>query len=90
MVLPGASDPPRAPYTRTAMDLTGAGKLLLVLAAIVALFGLVLILMGRGVIPRIPGNLSIGRGSVRVFIPVGVCVVVSIVATVLLNLLLRR
>jgi hypothetical protein len=52
--------------------------------------GVVLILMGRGVLPRIPGTVAFGRGSVRVFVPIGLSLLLSVVLTVALNLFLRR
>jgi len=72
------------------VDLSGLGRLLLVFAAVLALLGGVLLLMGRGVLPRIPGNLSLGSGSVRVFVPLGACILVSILLTVLMNLFFRK
>jgi len=72
------------------MDLTGLGKALLATAAVLAILGGTLVLMGRGLIPRIPGTLSFGSSSVRVFVPIGVCVVASIVLTVILNVFARR
>ena len=72
------------------MDLSGLGRILLVLAVVLALLGGVLLLMGKGVLPRIPGNLSFGSGNVRVFVPIGACVLVSILLTVVLNLFFRK
>lgn len=72
------------------MDLSGVGKALLVLAAVLAVVGLALLLAGRGVIPKLPGDFSLRRGNVRVHVPLGTSIVLSIVVTVLLNLLLRR
>ena len=72
------------------MDLTGLGKALLVTAVVLAVLGGVLVLMGRGVLPRIPGTLSFGSANVRVFVPIGVCVVASVALTVVLNLFARR
>ena len=72
------------------MDLTGLGKALLATAAVLAVLGGALVLMGKGVLPRIPGTLSFGGSNVRVFLPIGVCVVASVVLTVVLNLFARR
>ena len=72
------------------MDLSGLGKLLLALAAVIALLGLVLLLVGRGVLPRLPGDFTFGRGNLRVFVPIGTSILISVVLTVLLNLFLRR
>jgi hypothetical protein len=72
------------------VDLSGLGRLLVLFAVVLALVGGVLILIGKGVLPRIPGNLSFGSGSLRVFIPLGACILVSVLLTVLLNLFFRR
>ena len=73
-----------------AMDLAGLGKALLGLAVVLAVVGGVFVLMGKGVLPRVPGDFSFGKGNVRVFVPVGASILVSIVLTILLNLLFRR
>jgi len=72
------------------VDLSGFGRLLLVLAGILAVVGVVLLLIGRGVLPRLPGDLEFGKGNVRVFLPLGTSILLSIVLTILLNLFLRR
>ena len=72
------------------MDLSGVGKLLLVVAAVLAVFGLVFFLAGRGVIPRLPGDFSFGGTNWRVYLPLGTSIALSIVLTVVLNLFFRR
>ena len=72
------------------MDLSGLGRALLILAAVIAVVGLILILAGRGVIPRLPGDISIERRGFRFYFPLGTSILVSLVLTVLLNLFLRR
>ena len=72
------------------MDLSGLGRMLLVFAVVLALLGGVLLLIAKGILPRIPGNLSFGSGSVRVFVPLGACILVSILLTVVLNLFFRK
>jgi DUF2905 family protein len=72
------------------VDLYGIGKLLLIAGVVLAMFGGVFLLFGKGVLPRLPGDFSFGKGSVRVFIPLGTSIVLSIVLTVLLNLFLKK
>jgi hypothetical protein len=72
------------------VDLPGLGRILIVFAAILAVLGGVLLLLGKRVLPRIPGNLSFGSGSVRLFVPLGACILVSVLLTVLLNLFFRK
>ena len=72
------------------MDLSGIGRLLLVLAVVIAVVGVILILVGRGLIPRLPGDISFERGNFRFYFPLGTSIVTSVVLTLLLNLFLRR
>lgn len=72
------------------MDLSSLGRALLILAALIAVIGVVLLLAGRGIIPRMPGDIVIERENFRLHIPLGTSILVSVVLTVLLNLFLRR
>jgi Zn-dependent protease with chaperone function len=62
------------------------GRILLVGGLLVAAVGAVFLLGGG----RLPGDLSFGRGNARVYIPLATCLIVSIVATIVLNLFSRR
>jgi len=66
------------------------GKLLLVTGVVLVVLGLVFVLAGKGVIPRLPGDLSFGKGITRVYIPLGTSIVLSVVLTIVLNLIFRR
>ena len=72
------------------MDLSAIGRVLLVVAVFVAAIGVLLILAGRGILPKLPGDIAIERRGVRIFIPIGTSILVSLVLTLLLNLFLRR
>ena len=72
------------------MDLSSLGRLLLILAVVIAVVGVILVLIGRGLIPRLPGDISFERGNFRFYFPLGTSVVVSVILTLLLNLFLRR
>jgi Protein of unknown function (DUF2905) len=72
------------------MDLSSVGRVLLIAGAVIAVLGLILILAGRGLLPRLPGDIAIQRDSFRLYLPLGTSILVSIVLTVVLNLLLRR
>ncbi len=59
--------------------------------------GIVLVLVGTAValgarlgLGRLPGDLSFGSGDLRVYVPLATMIVVSLVLTVVLNILLRR
>jgi hypothetical protein len=72
------------------MDLSNLGRWLLVAAAFIAVVGLVLLAVGRGLIPRLPGDIAIERKNFRLYFPLGTSILISLVLTVLLNLFLRR
>ncbi len=72
------------------MDLGTVGKLLVLAGAILAGLGLVLVLVSKGWVPRLPGDLSFTVGNVRVFFPIVSSLVISIVLTVILTLMARR
>ena len=72
------------------MDLSGLGKLLLAVGVFVVAIGAILLLVGKGIAPRLPGDLSFGRGNTRVFIPLGTSLVLSVILTLVLNLFFRR
>lgn len=68
------------------MEARQLGRVLLTAGAVLAVLGLVF-LAGGG---RLPGDLSFGRGRARVYIPLATCLLVSVVATIILNLFSRR
>lgn len=73
------------------MSASGLGKLLLAIAAVLALAGGILVLLG-GRVPfgRLPGDLTIRRGNFRLGIPLATSLLISVVLTIVLNLVLRR
>ncbi len=72
------------------MDLSGIGRVLLIVAVLVAAVGVLLILAGRGILPKLPGDIALERRGVRIFIPIGTSILVSVILTLVLNLFLRR
>jgi uncharacterized membrane protein len=64
-----------------------AGKILLVTAAALALLGLVLLLVGKLGLGRIPGDILIERDGVTIFIPLGSMLLLSILGSLLLYLI---
>ncbi|HEV8419877.1 MAG TPA: DUF2905 domain-containing protein [Actinomycetota bacterium] len=72
------------------VDLSGLGKFLVVAGILLVVLGLVFFLAGKGVIPRLPGDLSFGKGNTRVYVPLGTSIVLSVVLTTLVNLIFRR
>ena len=71
-------------------DVTQAlGRMILVLGILLAAAGLFL-LFGRhlpGFLGRLPGDISVRRGNVHVYIPLGTCILLSLVLTLVLTLI---
>ena len=67
-----------------------AGKVLLIAAAVLAVIGGGLLLASKVGIDRLPGDVVIRKGNFTLYAPIGLMIVLSLVATVLLNLIVRR
>ncbi len=70
--------------------MTDLARVLLVAGGVLVVAGLVALVGGRLGLGRLPGDLRFGGGNTRVYVPLATSVILSIVATVLLNLFLRR
>ena len=66
------------------------GRTLILIGGLLLLFGIVLVLVGRlPFLDRVPGDIVIRRDGVTIFFPIVTMIVVSVVGTILLNLLIR-
>ena len=72
------------------MSLEGIGKLLVGGAVVLLVLGIILFLLGRFGIDRLPGDLVLRRGNFTFYAPIGLMILVSVILTVLLNLFFRR
>jgi len=63
------------------------GRLLLVFGVLLIVIGGALMLFGRF---HLPGDLTFHSGSTTVYIPLATSIVLSIVATIVLNLVFRQ
>lgn len=66
------------------------GRLLIGGALVLLVLGGLFLLLGRLGVDRIPGDLVFRRGNLTVFFPIGLMILLSVVGTVVLNVLLRR
>mgnify|MGYP001073055977 CR=1 FL=1 len=66
------------------------GRVLLLLAGLLAILGLVFVLLDRFGIGRLPGDIVWRRDNVTVYIPLGLMLLLSLILTLLLNLFFRR
>ena len=75
-------------------DLSGAGRFLLVTGLVVSAIGALLILAprlpGLDRLGRLPGDFVVERGPVTVFVPIVSSLVISVLLTIVLNLILGR
>jgi hypothetical protein len=58
-------------------------------AALLVLGGLFL-LLGRFGVERLPGDLVFRRGNLTFYFPIGLMILLSVVGTIVLNIVLRR
>ena len=66
------------------------GRGLIVFGIVAVLLGLALVVGGKLGLGRLPGDLVLERKNVRVYFPIATSIVLSIVLTLLANLLLRK
>jgi hypothetical protein len=75
-------------------DLSGAGRFLLITGLILSAVGALLVLApripGLSRLGQLPGDLFVQRGPVTIFIPIVSSLVISVLLTVVLNLISRR
>ena len=72
------------------MNATDLGRLLLYTGLGLALLGGLVVLLGRIVdLGNLPGDLLYEGDNVRVYVPIATMIVLSVVLTLLLNLVLR-
>ena len=70
-------------------DLGSFGRLLLISGVLIAVVGLLLLLIGRLGLGRLPGDIFIQRDSITFYFPLGTMILVSIILTLILNFIRR-
>jgi hypothetical protein len=63
------------------------GRLLIIGGIVLAGLGLLIVVAPNLGLGRLPGDIHIDRGNVQIFIPFGTMILVSVVLTILLNVL---
>jgi multisubunit Na+/H+ antiporter MnhG subunit len=59
-------------------------------AIVLLVIGGLFLLLGRLGIDRLPGDLVIRRGNATFYFPIGLMILISVVGTIVLNLVFRR
>jgi uncharacterized membrane protein len=72
------------------VGLEGLGKLLIGGAVVLLVLGGLLFLLGRFGVDRLPGDLVFKRGYFTLYIPIGLMILLSVVGTIVLNIIFRR
>jgi uncharacterized membrane protein len=72
------------------VGLEGVGKLLIGGAVALLVLGGVLFMLGRMGVDRLPGDLVLRRGNFTLYFPIGLMILLSVVGTIVLNIILRR
>jgi uncharacterized membrane protein len=72
------------------VGLEALGKLLIGGAVVLLVLGGLLFLLGRFGVDRLPGDLVFKRGDSTLYIPIGLMILLSVVGTIVLNIIFRR
>ena len=72
------------------MGSEGIGKLLLAGAVTLLVLGALFLLLGRFGVERLPGDLVFRRGNLTVYLPIGLMILLSVVGTIVLNIVIRH
>jgi len=59
-------------------------------AVVLLVLGGLLFLLGRFGLDRLPGDLVFKRGDSTLYIPIGLMILLSVVGTIVLNIIFRR
>ena len=62
------------------------GRMLVIGGLIIAVVGVAILAGGRFGLGRLPGDISIRRGNFRFYVPLGTCLLLSVIATVVFRL----
>jgi hypothetical protein len=68
----------------------GIGKLLVAGAVVLLVLGGLFVLLGRSGVEWLPGDLIFKRGNLTVYFPIGLMILLSVVGTIVLNVIFRR
>lgn len=72
------------------MNWFDAGRFLLTAGAVMLVIGAIFMLSDKIPIGRLPGDIQIGAGKLRIYIPVATSLLLSLALTLLLNFFSKR
>ncbi len=59
-------------------------------AIVLLVIGALFLLLGRLGVDRLPGDLVFRRGNATLYFPIGLMILISVVGTIILNIVFRR
>jgi len=72
------------------MWLQGIGKILILVGAFLAFFGLLLVFWQRiPLLGKLPGDILVQKGNFQFFFPIVTCLIISISLTIVLNFVIH-
>ena len=72
------------------MWLPGIGKILILVGAFLAFFGLLLVFWQKiPILGKLPGDILLQKGNFQFFFPVVTCLIISILLTIILNFVIH-
>jgi len=76
------------------LNLEQVGRILLIVAAVIAVTGVIIFIIGKGLgVTKLPGDIIIRRDGWRITFPIATSILISVVLTIIINVvlwLLRR
>jgi hypothetical protein len=72
------------------VELSGLGRVLIVVGVVVVLIGGLLVVGGWLGLGKLPGDFSFSWGGVKVYAPLATGIILSVVLSILLSVFLRR
>ena len=72
------------------MNWVDMGRFLIIAGTVIVIIGLVFMISDKLPIGRLPGDIQLGNGKFRIYIPIATSVLLSIVITVIVNFFSRK
>jgi hypothetical protein len=72
------------------MNWMDSGRFLVVAGTVIVIIGLVFMLADKIPLGRLPGDISVGAGRFRFYIPIATSILLSVALTIVLNFFARR
>lgn len=71
--------------------MNGIGKFLIIFGVIILILGLLITYTNLDkYMGKLPGDINIKKGNTSFHFPIATCIIISIILTIILNLLLRK